>query len=164
MKARPYTVWIFLRKFDFFLLCTFKNSNFPKFCWVIRTQPISVLKLFLLYYITKRTRGIAEILHSLFITSKLISFCTFWWRKGVSKRTALNLPWFFSYKQNWMKIFIRQIFVLYWILKKKTSNFSLFINIEWLEMIIRHKKWSILMQLAAYIAKLAAICLVLLVM
>ena len=25
------------------------NSNFRKFCWVIRTQPISVLKLFLLY-------------------------------------------------------------------------------------------------------------------
>ena len=25
------------------------NSNFRKFCWVIRTQPISLLKLFLLY-------------------------------------------------------------------------------------------------------------------
>ena len=25
------------------------NSNFHKFCWVIRTQPISVLKLFLVY-------------------------------------------------------------------------------------------------------------------
>ena len=35
-------IWIFL-------LCTFRNSNFRKFCWVIRTQPISVLKLFLLY-------------------------------------------------------------------------------------------------------------------
>ena len=29
-----------LRKFEFFLLCTFKNSNFRKFCWVIRTQPM----------------------------------------------------------------------------------------------------------------------------
>ena len=35
-------IWIFL-------LWTFRNSNFRKFCWVIRTQPISVLKLFLLY-------------------------------------------------------------------------------------------------------------------
>ena len=26
------------------------NSNFRKFCWLIRTQLISVLKLFLLYY------------------------------------------------------------------------------------------------------------------
>ena len=34
----------------FFLLFTLKNSNFRKFCWVIRTQPISVLKLFLLYH------------------------------------------------------------------------------------------------------------------
>ena len=27
-----------------------KNSNFHKFCWVIRTQPLSVLKIFLPYY------------------------------------------------------------------------------------------------------------------
>ena len=32
-----------------FLLCTLKNSNFRKFCWVMRPQPISVLKLFLFY-------------------------------------------------------------------------------------------------------------------
>ena len=38
----------------------------------------------------------------------------------------------------------------------KNSDFSLFISIEWLEMIIRHKKWLILMQLAAYISKFAA--------
>ena len=36
-------IWIFL-------LCTVeKNSNFQKFCWVIRTQPLSVLNMFLLY-------------------------------------------------------------------------------------------------------------------
>ena len=32
-----------------FSLCTVKNSNFQYFCWMIRTQPISLLKLFLLY-------------------------------------------------------------------------------------------------------------------
>ena len=42
-QAKFAKIWIFL-------LCTFKNSNFHNFCWVIRTQPISVLKLFLLYY------------------------------------------------------------------------------------------------------------------
>ena len=83
--------------------------------------------LFRSYYIKKRTRGIAEILHSPFITSKLISFCTFWWRKGVSKRTALNLPWFFSYKQNWIKIFIRQIFDLNWIFCEFWKKTLLFI-------------------------------------
>ena len=35
-------IWIFL-------LCTFKDSNFHKFCWVITTQPISVLNSFQLY-------------------------------------------------------------------------------------------------------------------
>ena len=50
------------------------------------------------------------------------------------------------------------------IMEKKTSDFSLFVNIECLEMIIRHKKWSILKQLAAYVAKFAAIRLVDLVM
>ena len=30
---------------------TFKNSKFRKFCWVTRTQPISVLKLFLFYLV-----------------------------------------------------------------------------------------------------------------
>mgnify|MGYP006864187356 CR=1 FL=1 len=39
---------------------------------------------------------------------------------------------------------------------RKNSNFSLFISIEWLEMIIRHKKWLILIQLAEYISKFAA--------
>ena len=60
------------------------------------------------------------------------------------------MPRFFSYKQNWINIFIRQIFGFFANFGKN-SNFSLFINIEWLEMIIRHKKWSIIMQLAAYI-------------
>ena len=40
-------IWIFV-------LCTFKNSNFHKFCWVIRTQPISVLNYF---YFTKKYQG-----------------------------------------------------------------------------------------------------------
>ena len=40
---------MFLSPSKIFLLCTFKNSNFCKFCKVIRTQPISVLKSFLLY-------------------------------------------------------------------------------------------------------------------
>ena len=35
----------YLQKFEFQW-----NSNFRKFCWVIRTQPISVLKSFLLYH------------------------------------------------------------------------------------------------------------------
>ena len=39
-------IWIFL-------LFTLKNSNFCKFCWVMKTQPISVLKLFLLYWFIK---------------------------------------------------------------------------------------------------------------
>ena len=34
-----------MRKFEF----QWRNSNFRKFCWVIRTQPCSVLKIFLLY-------------------------------------------------------------------------------------------------------------------
>ena len=36
-------------KIRIFLLYTITNSKFCKFCWVIRTQPISVLKIFLLY-------------------------------------------------------------------------------------------------------------------
>ena len=32
-----------------FSIVHFKNSNFCKLCWLIRTQPISVLKIFLLY-------------------------------------------------------------------------------------------------------------------
>ena len=34
---------------EFFHCAQQKNSNFRNFCWMIRTQPISLLKLFLLY-------------------------------------------------------------------------------------------------------------------
>ena len=36
------------RNFEFFYCAQWKNSNFQNFCWMIRMQPISVLKLFLL--------------------------------------------------------------------------------------------------------------------
>ena len=36
-------------KFKFFYCAHWKNSNFLNFCWMIRTQTISLLKLFLLY-------------------------------------------------------------------------------------------------------------------
>ena len=68
------------------------------------------------------------------------------------------MPRFFSYKQNWINIFIRQIFGFF-VNFRKNSNFSLFINIKWLQLIIRNKKWSMLMILttkkAAYFAKFA---------
>ena len=37
------------QKFEFFYCAQWKNSNLRNFCWMIRTQPISLLKLFLLY-------------------------------------------------------------------------------------------------------------------
>ena len=65
------------------------------------------------------------------------------------------MPRFFSYNQNWINIFIRQI-LEFCANFGRNSNFSLFMNIEWLEMIVSHKKWSILISLttkkAAYIA------------
>ena len=36
------------QKFEFFYCAQWKNSNFQNFCWLIRMQPISLLKLFLL--------------------------------------------------------------------------------------------------------------------
>jgi hypothetical protein len=96
----------------------------------------------------------------------MVSICTFKYRKDISKRTILDMPRFFSYKQNWAKRFIRQMFVLYWILLrilKKISNSSLFININdckltslvWirtgslLQMKLWHAKWSILMPIGS---------------
>ena len=51
-------------------------------------------------YTIKRTREIANFQHSPLITSKMVSICTFKQRKSISKRTALDMPRFFSYKQN----------------------------------------------------------------
>ena len=38
--------------------------------------------------------------HSPLITSKMVSICTFQYRKGISKKPALDMPPFFCYSQN----------------------------------------------------------------
>ena len=41
-------------------MCTFTNSNFHKFCWMIRAHCIYVLKLFLLYHNAMDWKGFWE--------------------------------------------------------------------------------------------------------
>ena len=67
----------------------------------------------------------------------MVPFCTFLYGKSVSNRIALDMPRFFSYKQNWVKISIEWIFECSGFLVEKIHFepcYLLLMNISWLQM------------------------------
>ena len=51
-KTKCYSEWSIAICTKIFYCAQWKNSNFQNFCWMIKTQPIPLLKQFLLYLVT----------------------------------------------------------------------------------------------------------------
>ena len=79
--AKILKIWIFY-------CAQWKNSNFRNFCWMIRTQPISLLKLFLLYIPSIKVRFFEKYIWKVFFFGLEKAKYFFWNKSVISTHSA----------------------------------------------------------------------------